>query len=53
MRRLVLLIVGGCLAAAVTAGAQVLPGNMIGVVRDESGAVLPGATVTVIRGSFY
>src|SRR5262245_9554539 len=30
-----------------TAEAQVLPGNMIGVVRDESGAVLPGATVTL------
>ena len=29
------------------ASAQVLPGNMIGIVRDETGAVLPGATVTL------
>ncbi|MGH9144991.1 MAG: carboxypeptidase regulatory-like domain-containing protein, partial [Vicinamibacterales bacterium] len=32
---------------SVAANAQVLPGNMIGVVRDDSNAVLPGATVTL------
>src|SRR5437667_275834 len=47
MRRLVLLIVGGCLAAAVTAGAQILPGTMIGTITDESGSSLPGVTATI------
>jgi hypothetical protein len=45
MKRIVFLFVS--LSIAVAAGAQVLPGNMIGVVRDESGAMLPGATVTL------
>src|SRR5262245_26741696 len=30
-----------------TVGAQVLTGNIIGTVKDESGAVLPGVTVTI------
>ncbi len=41
------LVVLTLLLGALAAEAQVLPGTMIGVVRDESGAVLPGATVTV------
>ena len=36
-----------CLFICTVAEAQVLPGTMIGVVRDESNAVLPGATVTL------
>jgi hypothetical protein len=46
MRRLAT-IVFILLLGALTAEAQVLPGTMIGVVRDDSGAVLPGATITV------
>jgi hypothetical protein len=30
-----------------TAGAQVITGNILGTVRDETGAVLPGALVTI------
>src|SRR5262245_62823676 len=33
--------------AATSVGAQVVPGRIIGVVTDESGAVLPGATATL------
>ncbi|MGZ7081181.1 MAG: hypothetical protein ACXVJT_17335, partial [Thermoanaerobaculia bacterium] len=47
MRRPILLIVVGLLVSAFSAEAQVLPGSILGVVRDESGAVLPGATVTL------
>ena len=32
---------------AVSAHAQISTGNIIGVVHDESNAVLPGATVTL------
>src|SRR5262245_56202306 len=35
------------LAVANAASAQILTGTLIGTVRDESGAVLPGTTVTV------
>lgn len=35
------------LLCALSAEAQNLPGNIIGVVRDSSGAVLPGASVTI------
>jgi hypothetical protein len=45
------LLVVGLLFSAFDAEAQVLPGTMIGVVRDASGAVLPGATVTVTSES--
>jgi len=47
MRRLLVMLVAASSIGVLAADAQVLPGNMIGVVRDESGAVLPGATVTV------
>jgi hypothetical protein len=47
MQRPILLIVLGLIVSALSAEAQVLPGNILGVVRDESGAVLPGATVTL------
>ena len=33
--------------AAIAAPAQITTGNIIGIVHDESGAVLPGVTVTV------
>lgn len=46
MRRIAL-IVFAVLVAAIGVKAQVLPGTIIGVVRDGSGAVLPGATITV------
>lgn len=46
MRRVAMVLLA-VLMAAVTIDAQVLPGTIIGVVRDSSGAVLPGATVTV------
>jgi hypothetical protein len=38
------------LAVPLTASAQVTTGDIRGVVTDESGAILPGVTVT-IRGS--
>jgi carboxypeptidase family protein len=47
MIRIVRLLVIVSVLGAAAAEAQVQPGNMIGVVRDESSAVLPGATVTV------
>lgn len=37
----------GLLLAAIAAQAQVTTGNIIGTVRDESGAVLPGVTATL------
>ena len=37
--------------AALPAAAQVSTGNIYGTVTDESGAVLPGATVT-LTGAF-
>jgi hypothetical protein len=46
MRRAALVVLA-VLVAAITIDAQVLPGTIIGVVRDASGAVLPGATITV------
>src|SRR5690242_3930606 len=46
-RRVVLLIACFILMLSAIGEAQVIPGRMIGVVRDESGAVLPGASVTL------
>src|SRR5262245_39402413 len=39
----------GCwlLAAVAPATAQILTGNVIGIVRDDQGGVLPGASVTL------
>lgn len=51
MRRLIFLTIAGFLAGALGAEAQVVPGTMIGVVRDGSGAVLPGATITLTSES--
>ena len=45
-RRLVSLTIGGLLCAAFLE-AQTLTGTMLGVVRDDSGGVLPGVTATV------
>ena len=47
MVRWPLAVVALSLVGCLSADAQVLPGNMIGVVRDESNAVLPGAAVTL------
>jgi hypothetical protein len=46
MKRAILVIVG-LLALVGAAHAQILTGRIIGAVRDESGAVLPGVTVTL------
>src|SRR5689334_15390909 len=48
MRRRVPMLMSCLLTVlAGTASAQILTGNIIGTVRDESGAVLPGVTVTL------
>ena len=36
-----------CLLLATSAGAQITTGDVVGRVTDQSGAVLPGATITV------
>jgi hypothetical protein len=41
----------GLLALAAPAGAQILYGTLVGNVADTSGAVVPGATVTLINTS--
>ena len=46
--RLMLFFLTTMLLGAIAAQAQVTTGNIIGAVRDESGAVLPGVTVTVM-----
>src|SRR5262245_16205165 len=42
-------LVAACLAAAIapSAGAQTAAGELTGLVRDQAGAAVPGATVTV------
>src|SRR5687767_4647957 len=47
MPRLLPLVVACCLGPVVGAHAQILTGNIIGTVRDDSRAVLPGATVSL------
>ena len=47
-----LIVVGLALAiglTAVPAAAQILYGNVVGVVKDTSGALIPGATVTIVN----
>jgi hypothetical protein len=46
-RRVIVSVIGFFLVSGAFAGAQVLTGNLIGVVRDESRAVLPGVTLTL------
>ena len=46
-QRTILLVLAGLLVCAFAVQAQVTTGNIIGSVRDESGAVLPGVTATV------
>ncbi len=46
-QRTILLVFAGLLVCAFAVQAQVTTGNIIGSVRDESGAVLPGVTATV------
>src|SRR5438876_1027863 len=41
------LVLLGILATPAAAGAQVLYGSLVGTVTDESGAAVPGATVTI------
>src|SRR5690349_8400681 len=47
MRLLTFLFVSLFLASAIATEAQITTGNIIGIVHDESGAVLPGVTVTI------
>ena len=47
MRRWAIVSVVGFLFFSVVVEAQVLTGNLIGVIRDESRAVLPGVTLTL------
>src|SRR3954471_14243619 len=42
------LVAGGVLAMAVMASAQITTGSVTGTVKDGQGAVVPGATVTLI-----
>ena len=46
MKRAVPIIVAGLLMLATAVHAQVLTGSVIGAVKDESGAALPGVTAT-------
>src|SRR5438045_3146695 len=47
MRLRTVLIAVSLICVALSVEAQVLTGSIIGVVKDESNAVLPGVTVTV------
>ena len=47
MKKVLVLVLGVALALAGTASAQIAAGNVYGVVKDDSGAVLPGVNVTV------
>ena len=47
MRRATLFLGGWMLAMASGVSAQILTGTIIGTVRDDSGAVLPGVTVSL------
>ena len=48
MRRWAILSVVGVLFCSLSLDAQVLTGTLLGVVRDESRAVLPGVNVTIV-----
>ena len=50
MRSRAAVIIVAVMALAGAADAQVITGSVIGTVKDESGAVLPGATVTLATG---
>jgi hypothetical protein len=47
MKRGIAIVVACTLRLGATAHAQILTGSVIGVVKDESGALLPGVTVTI------
>ena len=36
-------------ASAIPASAQILYGSVVGIVKDSTGSVLPGATVTIVN----
>ena len=46
-RRTTLLLLAATVMVSISASAQVITGTIFGTVRDESGGVLPGATVTI------
>ena len=46
-KKILALVMGLALALAGTAAAQIATGNIYGVAKDESGAVLPGVNVTL------
>ena len=43
------LVVLAFVVAAVPAAAQILYGSVVGVVKDSTGAFIPGATVTIVN----
>jgi len=45
----VLIVFGACILGSVQAQAQMTRGGINGTVRDESGAVVPGASVTIVN----
>src|SRR5258708_1172124 len=45
------LMVAFCMSAASVSGAQIATGNISGTVSDQQGAVLPGATVSILAKS--
>src|SRR3990172_7862267 len=50
-RLITFLALGATVMVSISASAQVITGTIIGSVRDESGGVLPGATVTITSPS--
>src|SRR5438552_1761254 len=50
-RWLVMLVIALAIGAASATSAQIASGNIYGTVTDQQGAVLPGATVSVVAKS--
>lgn len=49
LRLVTFLVLAGVASVPVPAGAQVDTGSILGIVRDASASVLPGATVTIVQ----